>query len=124
MMQEVSLAPTSGTSCFTLARTPLIKDIDNFEYSPFFPENQWKVNMIKDITDVQADLNVKNFSRRNTCAQARNCFSFLSSHLLQFFSGISCSAIKHWSNYMEIKEELQGSKKMERMTTSVMCSHT
>ena len=39
--------------------------IDNFEYSPVLPENQWKVNMVKEITDVQADqLNVENFSRQ------------------------------------------------------------
>ena len=42
-----------------------LKDIDNFEYSPVLPENQWKVNMVKEITDVQADqLNVENFSRQ------------------------------------------------------------
>jgi hypothetical protein len=42
-----------------------LKDIDNFEYSPFLPENQWKVYMVKEIIDVQADqLNVENFSRK------------------------------------------------------------
>ena len=42
-----------------------LKDIDNFEYSPVLPENQWKVNIVKEITDVQADqLNVENFSRQ------------------------------------------------------------
>ena len=40
------------------------KDIDNFEYSPVLPENQWKVDMVKEIIDVQADqLNVEKFSR-------------------------------------------------------------
>ena len=41
------------------------KDIDNFEYSPVLPENQWKLDMVKEIIDVQADqLNVENFSRQ------------------------------------------------------------
>jgi hypothetical protein len=42
-----------------------LNDIDNFEYSPILPENQWRVNMVKEITDVQADqLNAENFSRQ------------------------------------------------------------
>ena len=42
----------------------MLKDIDKFEYSPVLPENQWKVNMVQEIINVQADqLNVENFSR-------------------------------------------------------------
>ena len=42
-----------------------LKDIDNFEYSPVLPENQWKVNMVKEKIDIQSDqLNVENISRQ------------------------------------------------------------
>ena len=41
-----------------------LKDIVKFEYSKVLPENQWKVKMVKEIIDVQADqLIVENFSR-------------------------------------------------------------
>ena len=42
-----------------------LNDIDNFEYSSVLPENQWKVDMVKEIIEVRADeLNVDNFSEK------------------------------------------------------------
>ena len=39
-----------------------LNDIDNFEYSSVLPENQWRVDMVKEIIEVRADeLNVEKF---------------------------------------------------------------
>jgi hypothetical protein len=42
-----------------------LNDINNFEYSSVLYDNQWKVDMVREIIDIQADqLNIDNFSRQ------------------------------------------------------------
>ena len=42
-----------------------LNDIDSFEYSPVLPDNQWKVDMVREIIEVRGDeLKIDNFSRQ------------------------------------------------------------
>ena len=42
-----------------------LNDIDSFEYSSVQPDNQWKVDMVREIIEVRGDqLKIDNFSRQ------------------------------------------------------------
>ena len=42
-----------------------LNDIDSFEYSSVLPDNQWKVDMVREIIEVRGDeLKIDNFSRQ------------------------------------------------------------
>ena len=42
-----------------------LNDIDKFEYSSVLPDNQWRVDMVREIIEARADeLKIENFSEQ------------------------------------------------------------